>query len=132
MRGLSTVLLLLAATALAQSALAEETDYSGRWLFSGLVTGGRAALSFAQVCDLSQTGTQVAGSCRGPNGGCSAVGVVNGGQIDLTCRVTVPNNPSINGVITFHGNLSPDGVLRGSCSHSRAPGIPGQAAMMRI
>ena len=132
MRGISIVVAGFAAMALSQSALAEQSDYSGRWLLSGLITGGRVTMSFAQVCDLTQTGTQVAGPCHGPNGACSAVGVVNSGQVDLTCRAAVPNNPSLDGVLTFHGNLAPDGVLRGTCSHSRAPGTTGQASLMRL
>ena len=142
MRRLSIAVAMLAVTAsavpvlvvpvLAPSALAEEAGYSGRWLFSGLITGSRIAMSFAQICDLTQTGTQLAGPCHGPNATCSAVGVVNGGQVDLTCRITVPNNPSLDGVITFHGNLAPDGIVRGSWSSSRAAGTQGQASLMRI
>jgi hypothetical protein len=75
---------------------------------------------------------RLAGPCRGPNGACSALGVVNDGQVDLTCRTAMPSNPSLDGVITFHGNLAPDGVLRGKCSHSRAPGLAGQASLMPI
>jgi hypothetical protein len=132
MRGISIILAAMASMALSQGAHAQDGEYSGRWLFSGLITSTRSATSFAQICDLSQTGTQNAGPCHGPNGGCSLVGVLNSNQVDFTCRIAVPNHPSLDGVITFHGNLAPDGLLRGSCSHSRAPGVPGQASLMRI
>jgi hypothetical protein len=89
-------------------------------------------MSFAQICDLAQTGVQIAGPCHGPNGACSIVGVVNQGSIDLTCRGGAPSNPSTNGILTFHGDLAPDGVVRGACSHTRIPGAPGQASLMRI
>jgi hypothetical protein len=116
----------------AQGALAQSPDYSGKWLFSGLVLSGRMALSFAQVCDVTQTGSQIAGLCHGPNGGCSAVGVVNGGGVDLTCQMTNVNNPSLSGVLTFHGAVAPDAVIRGSVVHSKAPRTSGQATLMRL
>jgi hypothetical protein len=116
----------------AASASAQAPDYSGKWLFSGLVLSGRIALSFAQVCDLAQTGSQFAGLCRGPNGGCSVVGVVNGGEVDLTCRLNNAADPALSGVVTFHGVVAPDSVVRGTFVHSKAPGATGQAAMMRL
>ena len=87
-------------------------DYSGKWLFSGLILSGRTAVGFAQVCDIAQTGAQIAGLCKGPNGDCSAVGVVNGASVNLTCQVTNVNNPSLSGVLTFHGAVAPDAVIR--------------------
>ena len=116
----------------AQGAFAQSGDYSGKWLFSGLVLSGRMAVSFAQVCDITQTGSQIAGLCQGPNGGCSAVGVVRGGSVDLTCQVTNINNPSLSGVLTFHGAVAPDAIVRGTVVHSKVPGTSGQAAMMRL
>jgi len=116
----------------ADGALAQSADYSGKWLFSGLILSGRMALSFAQVCDLTQTGAQFAGLCRGPNGGCSAVGVVNGGAVDLTCQLNNLANPSLSGVLTFHGAVAPDSVVRGTVVHSKTPGTTGQASMMRL
>lgn len=121
-----------AGTVLSQGAAAQQTDYSGRWLMSGLTLFSRGATSFAQICDLKQTNSQIAGPCHGPNGACSAVGVVNGDQVDLTCRLSVPNNPSLDGVLTVHVALSPDGVWRGNCSSSRLPGATGQVSLMRI
>ena len=90
------------------------------------------AVSFAQVCDIAQTGAQIAGLCKGPNGDCSAVGVVNGASVNLTCQVTNVNNPSLSGVLTFHGAVAPDAVIRGTVVHSKAPGTNGQASMMRL
>ena len=116
----------------AQGALAQSADYSGKWLFSGLILSGRMAISFAQVCDIAQTGSQFAGLCRGPNGGCSAVGVASGGAVDLTCQLSNPANPALSGVLTFHGAVAPDAVVRGTVVHSKAPGTTGQAAMMRL
>ena len=116
----------------AQGALAQSSDYSGKWLFSGLILSGRTALSFAQVCDVTQTGSQIAGLCKGPNGGCSAVGVINGGSVELTCQMTNLSNPSLSGLLTFHGAVAADAIVRGTVVHSKAPGTNGQAAMMRL
>lgn len=113
-------------------ALAQSADYSGKWLFSGQVLSGRMALSFAQICDLTQTGSQIAGHCRGPNGGGSAIGVVKGGNVDLTCQIANLNNPNLSGVLTFHGAVAPNVIIRGTVVHSKAPGTSGQAAMMRL
>ena len=132
MRLLKIVGLIALAAGAAQGALAQSADYSGKWLFSGLILSGRTALSFAQVCDITQTGSQIAGLCKGPNGGCSAVGVVSGGSVDLTCQMTNVSNPSLSGVLTFHGAVAPDAIIRGTVVHSKAPGTSGQAAMTRL
>jgi hypothetical protein len=132
MRLLKIVGLIALAAGAASGALAQSADYSGKWLFSGLILSGRTAVSFAQVCDITETGSQVAGLCKGPNGGCSAVGVVSGGSVDLTCQMTNVNNPSLSGVLTFHGAVAPDSVIRGTVVHSKAPGASGQASMMRL
>ena len=124
--------LIALAVGAAQGALAQSGDYSGKWLFSGLILSGRAAVSFAQVCDIAQTGSQIAGLCKGPNGGCSAVGVVSGGGVELTCQMTNLNNPSLSGVLTFHGAVAADAIVRGTVVHSKTPGANGQAAMMRL
>ena len=132
MKFLKIVGLVALAAGAAPGALAQSADYSGKWLFSGLVLSGRTALSFAQVCDITQTGWQIAGLCKGPNGGCSAVGIVNGAGVEMTCQMTNLNNPSLSGVLTFHGAVAPDAVVRGAVVHSKAPGVNGQAAMMRL
>jgi len=132
MRLLKILGLIALAAGAAQGALAQSSDYSGKWLFSGLILSGRTALSFAQVCDVTQTGSQIAGLCKGPNGGCSAVGVINGGSVELTCQMTNLSNPSLSGLLTFHGAVAADAVVRGAVVHSKAPGTNGQAAMMRL
>lgn len=131
MRPARWIATLALAASLSSGALAQNVDYSGKWLFSELIMANPSVFSFAQICDLQQTETQIAGSCHGPNGGCSAVGVVNGGRVDLTCRTTFANNPNLSGVLTFHGDLQGDGLVRGACTHSRFPGS-GVASMMRI
>jgi hypothetical protein len=113
-------------------AFAQAADFTGKWSFSGQIISGRLFYSFAQICDLKQTDDQLAGPCRGPNGGCSMVGVVNGANVDLTCRTSFTNNPGLAGVSTFHGTLGGDDIVRGSVTQSRAPGARGVAAMMRI
>lgn len=122
----------LAVLGAAYSARAQQTDFSGKWSLSGQIIAGRNFVSFAQICDLKQTGDQLAGPCRGPNGGCSAVGVISGPSVDLTCRTSFTNSPNLAGVSTFHGALGPDGIVRGSCAHSRFPGANGVFAMMRV
>lgn len=116
----------------AQCADAQQADLSGKWSLSGQIIAGRMFMSFAQICDLKQTGDQIAGPCRGPNGGCSLVGVVNVANVDLTCRTSFTSSPNLAGVSTFHGGLGGDEIVRGSCTHSRLPGGNGVFAMMRV
>jgi hypothetical protein len=132
MKALKIVGLIALSVSAAHGAFAQSADYSGKWLFSGMILSGRIAVSFAQVCDIRQTGSQIAGLCRGPNGGCSAVGVVSGGSVDLSCQLSTANNPSLSGVLTFHGAVAPDAIVRGTVVHSKAPGTSGQATLMRL
>jgi hypothetical protein len=111
---------------------AQEADLSGKWSLSGQMIAGRNFMSFAQICDLKQSGDQLAGPCKGPNGGCSAVGVVSGANIDLTCRTSTTNAPNLAGVSTFHGALGADEIVRGSFTHSRFAGSSGVFFMMRV
>jgi hypothetical protein len=128
--GFATAVLLI--VGMAQSVQAQQVDYSGKWSLSGQIIAGRMFTSFAQICDLKQTGDQIAGPCHGPNGGCSAVGVVNGSNVDLTCRTSFTNAPNLAGVSTFHGSLGADEIVRGSCTHSRFPGATGVFFLMRV
>lgn len=124
--------LALLGLALTLPGAAQAGDLSGKWSLSGQMMAGRIFASFAQICDLRQTGDQIAGPCRGPNGGCSAVGVVSGANIDLTCRTSYTNSPGAAGVSTFHGALGADQIVRGSYTHSRLPGASGVFFMMRV
>ena len=42
-------------------AQAQQVDFSGKWSLSGQIIAGRTFMSFAQICDLKQTGDQLAG-----------------------------------------------------------------------
>jgi hypothetical protein len=109
----------------------QQVDLFGKWSLSGQMIAGRVFVSFAQICDLKQTGDQLAGPRRGPNGGCSAVGVVNGGNVDLTCRTSYTNSPNLAGVSIFHGAQGGDEIVRGSYTHSRFSSANGVFFMMR-
>jgi hypothetical protein len=51
----------------AGAASGQSSDFSGRWSSSGqIVASPSRFMAFAQICDLKQTGDQVAGTCRGP------------------------------------------------------------------
>ena len=92
----------------------------------------RTNYSWKNIHELKQNGDKLAGPCRGPNGGCSAVGVINGASVDLTCHTSYTNSPNLAGVSTFHGALGKDEIVRGECTHSRFPGASGVFAMMRV
>ena len=46
-------------------AKAQQVDFSGKWSLSGQIVAGRTFMSFAQICDLKQTGDQLAGPVSG-------------------------------------------------------------------
>jgi hypothetical protein len=64
--------------------------------------------------------------------GCSAVGVVNGAIVEMTCRTSFTNTLGLSGVSAFRGAVDGDANVRGSCTHSRFPGASGIFAMMRV
>jgi hypothetical protein len=128
MRAGVVVSIFLFASAAAQ---AQSIDFSGKWSVSGNLASGGGMMIIAPVCDLKQAGDQIAGPCKGPNGSCSAVGVVNGADIDMTCRTTSTNHQNLAGFSTFHGTLGGDNIVRGTWAHSRFPGASGRFTMMR-
>jgi hypothetical protein len=114
------------------AASAAETDFSGKWSVTGSLTSGRALMTIGTICDIKQVGDQILGPCKGPNGGCSAVGIVNGASHDWTCRTQTTNAPTLAGYSTFHGALGGDAIVRGAWTHSTFPRATGQFAMQKI
>jgi hypothetical protein len=114
------------------AASAAETDFSGKWSVTGSLTSGRTLMTIGTICDIKQVGDQIVGPCKGPNGGCSAVGIVSGASVDWTCRTQTTNAPGLAGYSTFHGALGGDAIVRGAWTHSTFPGANGQFAMQKI
>ena len=131
--GARAVRVSIAVGALAASApaLAGPVDFSGKWSVSGHIVNSRGYVLVSPVCDFKQTGGQVAGACKGPNGGGDATGLANGAEISFQWR-TVPSNAiGLRGVASFNGVLGADGVIRGSWSFSTWPGATGQFTAQR-
>jgi hypothetical protein len=114
------------------TASASETDFSGKWSVTGSLTSGRTLMTIGTICDLKQVGDQIVGPCKGPNGGCSAVGIVSGASLDWTCHTQSTNAPRLAGYSTFHGALGGDAIVRGAWTHSTFPRATGQFAMQKI
>jgi hypothetical protein len=128
----AVIVVLTSAAASPPAALAQANDFSGKWSVSGQLTVGASMMIIAPICDFKQTGDQIAGTCKGPNGGCSAVGVIDGPNIDWTCRTRYTNAPNLSGFSTFHGTVGADAIVRGSWTHSRFPRAGGRFTMQRV
>jgi hypothetical protein len=113
----------------ASGARAQQTDFAGKWSFSGQIVSGRMFYSFAQICDLNRR------TANSPDRAMDRTAAARWWAwsmrwIDLPHEFT--NSPNLSGVSTFHGALGADDIVRGSVTNSRAPGARGVAAMMRI
>ena len=83
------------------------------------------------VCEFQQSGDQLTGTCTGPNGTGSAVGLTNGASVTWQWHVVATNNIGLSGISSFNGRLGADNVVRGSWTFSGRPGVSGQFTAMR-
>jgi hypothetical protein len=114
------------------AASAAETDFSGKWSVTETLTSGRTLMTSGTICNLKQVGDQIVVPCKGPNGGCSAVGMASVASLDWTCRTQTTNALGLAGYSTFHGALGGDAIVRGAWTHSTIPRATGQFAMQKI
>jgi hypothetical protein len=98
-------------------------NFSGTWHISGTLRTSVSVGSLAPVCVLKQSGDTILGPCRGPNGQGNATGIVNANRIQLTWNEIRTTAFGLTGVITFHGALGSDGVIRGTWTSSAVPGV---------
>jgi hypothetical protein len=119
----------LAASSLAHAA---DVDFSGRWSVSGHIRSSNAFFLVAPVCTFQQTGDQVTGTCKGPNGSGSATGIAAGSNISFQWHMVATNAIGLNGLSTFRGELGRDKIIRGVWEFSGAPGLHGQFSAQKL
>jgi hypothetical protein len=112
-------------------ALAADPDFSGKWSVSGQIVGGNLMTIVSPVCTFQQNGSQLTGTCTGPNGTGSAVGLVNGAGVTFEWQMIPTDSIGLSGVSSFNGKLGPDNVVRGSWTFSGRPGASGQFTAQR-
>ena len=110
---------------------AEAANFTGTWSVSGTMAHGTMAAKVSPVCTLRQSGNTLGGSCRGPNGAGPATGTVNGSRVLWQWHVTATNSIGMSGVMTFHGTLGADNVVRGTWTASPLPGGVGEFTQIR-
>jgi hypothetical protein len=107
-------LILVAAATLLAPAVACADDLSGAWKFEG--TGPRGAAT-ALNCTLTQTGTNITGSCINQQGATIDVsGAVTGADVDI--GYDVAGGPLH---VDFKGVIQPDGSIKGTVAATTTP-----------
>lgn len=115
--------------ALAVSAplVAGAANFAGSWSFSG----ASRAETIAPVCVFRQSGSVIAGSCKGPAGIGSAQGSVNGSSIMFQWTRIATSRLQRNSVVTFRG-VSNGSTMRGTFTDSADPGYVGSFNSHRV
>ena len=97
---------------------ADAAGASGRWSISGR----SAYASVTPVCLITQVGSRITGTCRGPNAVGPLAGSVSGATIAFQWRTTATTRVGVTGVATFRGVLERDGAVRGTFTLTGSPG----------
>ena len=97
---------------------ADAAGASGRWS----VSGRSAYSSVTPVCLITQAGSRISGTCRGPNAAGPVSGTVVGATIAFQWRTTATTRVGVTGMVTFRGVLGRDGVVRGTYTLTGSPG----------
>jgi hypothetical protein len=115
------------ALAVSLPSLAGAATFAGSWSFSGASRGE----TIAPVCVFRQSGSVVAGSCKGPAGIGSASGSANGGAIVFQWTRIATSSLQNTSVVTFRG-VSNGSAIRGTFTDSAHPGVVGSFSARRI
>jgi hypothetical protein len=110
---------------------ADAANFAGTWTVAGTL-GNPVVATSAPVCVFRQSGNAISGSCKGPNGIGSAVGSVNGRAILWRWNIIATNAVGLAGIATYHGVWGSDGVVRGTWTHSRRPGVYGPFTAQKL
>ena len=111
--------LLIAVAVLALSpVVAFAADLSGAWKINGSFPD--MGVNYSLTCTLTQTGTALAGPCKGPQGeDIKATGSVDGAKADIAYDTTYQGTPVH---LDYKGELQPDGTLKGAIDAGAAQG----------
>lgn len=110
--------------------LAGAANFAGSWSFSGAM-GRPVVETIAPVCVFRQSGSVIAGSCKGPAGIGSAQGSTNGSAIVFQWTRIATSRLQANSVVTFRG-VSNGSAIRGTFTDSADPGYVGSFSAHRI
>ena len=108
--------------------LAGAANFGGSWDFRGTML---PVETIAPVCVLRQSGSVIAGSCKGPAGIGSAQGSTSGSRVVLQWTRLATSRLQNNSVVTFRGVVN-GGSFSGTWTDSVFPGHAGTFAARRI
>ena len=121
-----------AALAGASGGAALAADLTGTWSVSGtIVAGGQIVASATPVCTFQQAGSQLSGTCKGPNAVGPAVGTVEGASVAWQWAANADTREGTSNIVRFHGTVGADGVIRGAVTFSAVPGRSGAFTQQR-
>jgi hypothetical protein len=93
---------------------ADAANFTGTWSFNGTIVFRNGYSNASPICILRQAGSNISGTCKGPNGIGAAAGIVNGNAILLRWNHIPTTSLGLRGIATFHGAWGADGVIRGT------------------
>jgi hypothetical protein len=107
-------------------------DLTGTWTVSGtIVADGQIVASATPVCTFQQAGSQLSGTCKGPNAVGPAVGTVEGADVAWQWAASADTREGTSNLVRFRGTMGADGVIRGAVTFSAVPGRSGAFTQQR-
>ena len=106
-------------------------DYSGKWAINGVV-GDPTVASVVGICDLTQDGHDIVGSCKGATGVGAMDGSEDGAKIQFELHIVATKESGVTAIAHFKGVLDPDGVIRGTWTMSTYPDAGGPFTAQKI
>lgn len=89
-----------------------KTDFTGKWVVSGTMSGDDVNETISPTCTFKQDGDELSGSCKSKSALGSLEGAVDGDTIVWHWKRVATNSDQVDATITFRGALA-DGVIRG-------------------
>lgn len=102
----------------------KNVNIAGTWAING-VLGDPIFAGMSPVCKLKQDGTEIHGTCKGPNGFGTVTGAVDGKKIFLQWTHAATTENGTNSTATMKGTLGDDGFIRGTYTESAFPDAGG-------
>ncbi len=116
---------------LSSPTIAQAHDYSGKWAING-VLGDPTIASIVGICDFTQDGHDIVGSCKGATGVGAMDGSEDDGKIQFELHIVATKESGVTAIAHFKGVLDPDGVVRGTWTMSTFPDAGGPFTAQKI
>jgi hypothetical protein len=97
-------------------------NVAGRWYVSGKIYYGAQYIQATPTCHFIQNGSQLGGTCTGPNGSGPIEGRVSGNSITWTWSHQATTIIGMTGVTGFEGSFVTPRLIRGWMTSTGTPG----------